>query len=88
MLKQVQISGRTNPLYILLSVLFAMSSSGTVKMWNDEKGFGFVTPEDGGEDLFVHRSALVECEALERDDVVKFDKEYDDRKGKERPHAI
>jgi cold shock protein len=48
---------------------------GTVKWFNDSKGFGFVTPDDGGDDLFAHFSAIVESgyKSLKEGQRVSFD---------------
>merc|ERR1719163_2092357 len=47
-------------------------ASGKVKMWNDLKGFGFILMDGVPDDVFVHRSDLEGCEALNKDDDVSF----------------
>jgi cold shock protein len=52
-----------------------MRTTGTVKWFNDQKGFGFITPEDGSKDLFVHFSAIQGngFRSLAEGDRVEFD---------------
>ena len=60
-----------------------MRVKGTVKFFNTAKGFGFITPEDGSKDVFVHASALEAAgiRSLNEGDKVSFVLE-DDRKGR------
>jgi len=49
-------------------------SNGTVKFFNESKGFGFITPDDGGKDVFVHVSGLNGI-TINEGDKVSFDVE-------------
>jgi cold shock protein len=58
---------------------------GTVKWFNSTKGFGFIQPEDGGKDVFVHISAVERSELgrLNEGQKVGFDLERDSKTGRE-----
>lgn len=47
-------------------------ATGTVKFFNEEKGYGFIAPDDGGKDLFVHASGT-QAGTLRKDEKVTFD---------------
>ena len=51
---------------------------GTVKFFNNSKGFGFIKPADGGDDVFVHTTNLVD--EIREDDTVQYEEEMG-RKG-------
>jgi cold shock protein len=55
---------------------------GTVKFFNETKGFGFIKPSDSGEDIFVHSSGLID-EIRENDQV-----EFDVEQGKKGMNAV
>jgi CspA family cold shock protein len=59
-------------------------STGTVKWFNTAKGFGFIQPDDGGSDVFVHISAVEQAglRGLNEGDQVQFEMEQDRRSGK------
>ena len=54
-------------------------AQGTVKFFSDDKGFGFITPDEGGKDLFVHHSAIVGdgYRSLQENAKVSYDEEAD-----------
>ena len=54
---------------------------GTVKFFNEEKGFGFITPNNGGNEIFVHVSGLTE--SIRENDAVRYDVE----EGRRGPNA-
>ena len=59
-------------------------TNGTVKFYNSQKGFGFIQPDDGGKDVFVHATALERAgiSTLQEGQKVKFDTKNDPRSGK------
>lgn len=56
---------------------------GTVKFFNESKGFGFIVPEDGGKDVFVHVNGLTTDSINEGDEV-----EFDVEEGRKGPNAV
>jgi CspA family cold shock protein len=65
-------------------------NTGTVKFYNDQKGFGFIAPDNGGNDVFVHATALERSgmTGLSEGQKVSFDTAVDQRSGKTAVNTI
>ena len=59
-------------------------NTGTVKWYNDQKGFGFIQPDNGGKDVFVHATALERAgiRGLREGQKVSYELQTDQRSGK------
>jgi cold shock protein len=65
-------------------------TTGTVKFFNIDRGYGFVTPEGGGQDVFLHVTALEAAgiRSVSEGDQLSFDAVMDQRKGKTNAHNV
>ncbi len=63
-------------------------ATGTIKFFNDDKGFGFITPDNGGQDVFVHASALQGSGPLREGDKVSFEVGQDRKTGKSKAENV
>lgn len=63
---------------------------GTVKWFNDEKGYGFIRPDEGGDDLFVHYSAILMNgrKALQDGSRVEFEEGPETPKGRQATNVV
>lgn len=58
-------------------------ATGTVKWFNPDKGFGFIVPDDGGKDVFVHVTAVEQAGFKTLDEGQKVDYDLQENRGKE-----
>ena len=63
-------------------------ATGTVKWFNPNKGFGFIEPEDGGKDVFVHISAVEKAGLRSLNENDKIEYEVQSERGKESAHNL
>ena len=63
-------------------------ATGTVKFFNEDKGFGFITPENGGTDVFVHISAIEGGSSLRDGQKVSYELGQDRKTGKSKAENV
>ncbi|MCV9966955.1 cold-shock protein [Pararhizobium sp. BT-229] len=63
-------------------------ANGTVKFFNGDKGFGFITPDNGGADVFVHVSALQDGGSLREGQQVSYEVGQDRKTGKSKAENV
>lgn len=75
---------RCSTLMCITTVKESIMKQGTVKFYNGQKGFGFIAPDEGGNDVFVHATALerADIRGLVDGQRVSFETEKDSRTGK------
>lgn len=61
---------------------------GKIKMFNDDKGFGFIRPDDGSNDVFFHVTALREGDEIAVGAIVKFEMGADEKTGKAKAVSV
>ncbi len=62
-------------------------TTGTVKYWNEERGYGFIKPDDSPADIFVHAKDIAgSAKSLDKDQMVSFEPFMDEKRGK--PRAV
>ena len=57
----------------MYEIKYLTMSNGTVKFFNNSKGFGFITPDEGGKDVFVHANGLID--QIDEGDKVSYEVE-------------
>jgi CspA family cold shock protein len=62
--------------------------NGKIKMFNEEKGYGFITPDDGNTDVFFHVSALREGEEIFKGTAVSYAMGSDAKSGKDKAISV
>jgi CspA family cold shock protein len=63
-------------------------STGTVVGYKDDRGFGFIRPDGGGADIFVHARDIANADALKQGQRVMFEAQFDEVRGKERANRV
>jgi cold shock protein len=61
---------------------------GEIKLWNEERGFGFIRPEGGGQDVFFHVTALREGDEMAQGAKVVYEEDIDKKTGKTKAISV